>query len=109
MIFCSIMIGLRGPYFAIGSLGLAVAADEVTITIEYVGRASGKSMPLFPKRNYSEEHIGSDVAAVYEPEKEKKEELKKEEEELKKDEEEEQKKEEEEAYATAMPEHNFDE
>lgn len=66
---------------------------------------NGKSLPLFPKRSYSEEHIGSDVAAVYEPEKEKKEELKKEEEkELKKEEEEE-----EEGYATAMPEHYFDE
>ena len=42
------MFGLRGPYFAIGSLGVAVAAAELTITIDYVGGASGISMPLFP-------------------------------------------------------------
>ena len=42
------MYGLRGPYFAIGSLGIAVAAAELTITIDYVGGASGISMPLFP-------------------------------------------------------------
>ena len=42
------MFGLRGPYFAIGSLGIAVAAAELTITIDYVGGASGISMPLFP-------------------------------------------------------------
>jgi branched-chain amino acid transport system permease protein len=42
------MFGLRGPYFAIGSLGLAIAAAELTITMDYVGGASGISMPLFP-------------------------------------------------------------
>ena len=42
------MFGLRGPYFAIGSLGVAVATAELTITIDYVGGASGISMPLFP-------------------------------------------------------------
>jgi branched-chain amino acid transport system permease protein len=42
------MFGLRGPYFAIGSLGVAVMVAEVTITINYVGGASGISMPLFP-------------------------------------------------------------
>jgi branched-chain amino acid transport system permease protein len=42
------MFGLRGPYFAIGSLGLAIAVAEITITINYVGGASGISMPLFP-------------------------------------------------------------
>jgi branched-chain amino acid transport system permease protein len=48
VVFSSFMFGLRGPYFAIGSLGLAIAAAEVTITIDYVGGASGISMPLFP-------------------------------------------------------------
>ncbi len=48
IVFSSFMFGLRGPYFAIGSLGLAIAAAEVTITIDYVGAASGISMPLFP-------------------------------------------------------------
>ena len=48
LIFSTFMFGLRGPYFAIGSLGLAIAVAEITITIEYVGGASGISMPLFP-------------------------------------------------------------
>ena len=48
LVFSSFMFGLRGPYFAIGSLGLAIAVAEVTITIDYVGGASGISMPLFP-------------------------------------------------------------
>ncbi len=48
VIFSSFMFGLRGPYFAIGSLGLAIAAAELTITVDYVGGASGISMPLFP-------------------------------------------------------------
>ena len=48
VIFSSFMFGLRGPYFAIGSLGLYIAAAELTITVDYVGGASGISMPLFP-------------------------------------------------------------
>ena len=48
LVFSTFMFGLRGPYFAIGSLGLAIAAAEITITIDYVGGASGISMPLFP-------------------------------------------------------------
>ena len=48
MILSTFMFGLRGPYFAIGSLGIAVASAELTITIDYVGGASGISMPLFP-------------------------------------------------------------
>ena len=48
LVFSSFMFGLRGPYFAIGSLGLAIATAEITITINYVGGASGITMPLFP-------------------------------------------------------------
>ena len=48
MLFSTFMFGLRGPYFAIGSLGLAIAAAEITVTIDYVGGASGISMPMFP-------------------------------------------------------------
>lgn len=48
LLLSTFMFGLRGPYFAIGSLGIAVATAELTITIEYVGGASGISMPLFP-------------------------------------------------------------
>ena len=48
LVLSTFMFGLRGPYFAIGSLGVAVATAELTITIDYVGGASGISMPLFP-------------------------------------------------------------
>ena len=48
VVLSTFMFGLRGPYFAIGSLGIAVATAELTITIDYVGGASGISMPLFP-------------------------------------------------------------
>jgi branched-chain amino acid transport system permease protein len=48
IVFSSFMFGLRGPYFAIGSLGLAIAVAEVTSSITYIGGASGISMPLFP-------------------------------------------------------------
>ncbi len=48
IILSTFMFGLRGPYFAIGSLGIAIAAAEITITIQYVGGASGISMPLYP-------------------------------------------------------------
>ncbi len=40
--------GLRGPYFAIGTLAVAVAAGELFSTWEWVGAGSGVSMPVFP-------------------------------------------------------------
>jgi len=43
-----IVFGLRGPYFAIGTLGLAVASAELTASWDWVGAASGISMPVFP-------------------------------------------------------------
>jgi branched-chain amino acid transport system permease protein len=43
-----IVFGLRGPYFAIGTLGVAVAAAELTASWEWVGGASGISLPVFP-------------------------------------------------------------
>ena len=43
-----ILFGLRGPYFAIGTLGLAIAAAELISSWEWVGAASGISMPVFP-------------------------------------------------------------
>lgn len=48
LFFSLFMFGLRGPYFAIGTLGLAVAAGQLTGTIDYVGGGSGISMPFFP-------------------------------------------------------------
>ena len=44
--FC--VFGLRGPYFAIGTLGIAVAAAELTSAWGYVGGGGGISMPVFP-------------------------------------------------------------
>jgi branched-chain amino acid transport system permease protein len=43
-----IVFGLRGPYFAIGTLGVAVAAAELVAAWDWVGGASGISMPTFP-------------------------------------------------------------
>jgi branched-chain amino acid transport system permease protein len=43
-----IVLGLRGPYFAIGTLGLAIAAAELMASWEFVGAAGGISMPVFP-------------------------------------------------------------
>jgi len=43
-----IVFGLRGPYFAIGTLGVAVAAAELMASWEWVGAASGISLPVFP-------------------------------------------------------------
>ena len=42
------MFGLRGPYFAIGTLGIALAAAELVSAWEYVGGGGGISMPVFP-------------------------------------------------------------
>ena len=43
-----ILFGLRGPYFAIGTLGAAIAAAELTASWNYVGAGSGIAMPVFP-------------------------------------------------------------
>ena len=42
------LFGLRGPYFAIGTLGVAVAAREVAGTIEIIGAGAGIAMPFLP-------------------------------------------------------------
>jgi branched-chain amino acid transport system permease protein len=42
------VFGLRGPYFAIGTLGVAVAGAELTASWDWVGAASGISLPVFP-------------------------------------------------------------
>ena len=42
------MLGLRGPYFAIGTLGLAVAVGELVSGWSYVGGGGGISMPVYP-------------------------------------------------------------
>lgn len=42
------VFGLRGPYFAIGTLGMAIAAGELMGTWEWVGGGGGIGMPVFP-------------------------------------------------------------
>ena len=44
----SAVFGLRGAYFAIGTLGLSLAAAELVGGWEYVGGGGGISMPVFP-------------------------------------------------------------
>ena len=43
-----IVFGLRGPYFAIGTLGVALAAGELVGAWDYVGGGGGISLPTFP-------------------------------------------------------------
>jgi branched-chain amino acid transport system permease protein len=44
----SAILGLRGHYFAIGTLGLGVAAGEFASGWDYVGAGSGMVPPLYP-------------------------------------------------------------
>ncbi|MGB0506797.1 MAG: branched-chain amino acid ABC transporter permease [Pikeienuella sp.] len=43
-----LLFGLRGPYFAIGTLAVSIAAGELFGTWEWVGGGQGISMPPFP-------------------------------------------------------------
>ena len=43
-----VVFGLRGPYFAIGTLGVALAAGELVSAWQYVGAGGGVSMPVYP-------------------------------------------------------------
>lgn len=42
------MLGLRGHYFAIGTLGLGIAAGEIAAGWDYIGAGSGMVPPQFP-------------------------------------------------------------
>ncbi|HEY2921794.1 MAG TPA: branched-chain amino acid ABC transporter permease [Candidatus Binatia bacterium] len=44
----SAILGLRGHYFAIGTLGLGVAAAEFASGWDYIGAGSGMVTPLYP-------------------------------------------------------------
>lgn len=44
------MLGLRGHYFAIGTLGLGVAAGDIAAGWNFIGAGSGMVPPLFPGR-----------------------------------------------------------
>ncbi|MCG8593380.1 MAG: hypothetical protein MI785_03285, partial [Kiloniellales bacterium] len=48
VIFGWIVFGLRGPYFAIGTLGVAIAAGELVGAWDWLGGGSGISMPTYP-------------------------------------------------------------
>jgi branched-chain amino acid transport system permease protein len=55
-LFCSLVavvigyitFGLRGPYFAIGTLGVAIAAGELVSNWEWVGGGQGIALPVYP-------------------------------------------------------------
>ena len=55
-LFCSIVavvigyltFGLRGPYFAIGTLGVAIAAGELVSNWDWVGGGQGIALPVYP-------------------------------------------------------------
>lgn len=61
-IFCAIsavvlgvvLFGLRGPYFAIGTLGVAIAAGELVSNWEWVGGGQGISMPNYPGDDFDQ-------------------------------------------------------
>jgi len=42
------VFGLRGPYFAIGTLGIALAAGELVGAWSWVGGGGGIALPVFP-------------------------------------------------------------
>lgn len=42
------MLGLRGHYFAIGTLGIGIAAGEFASGWDYIGAGSGMVTPLYP-------------------------------------------------------------
>jgi branched-chain amino acid transport system permease protein len=48
VVFGWIVFGLRGPYFAIGTLGVALAAGELMGTWDYVGGGGGITVPIYP-------------------------------------------------------------
>ena len=43
-----ITFGLRGPYFAIGTLGVAIAAGELVSNWDWVGGGQGIQLPVYP-------------------------------------------------------------
>jgi len=50
---CAVLIGvvtfgLRGPYFAIGTLGVAIATGELVSNWDWVGGGQGISLPVYP-------------------------------------------------------------
>lgn len=48
VLLSQVFFGLRGPYFAIGTLGVAIAAGELIGAWDYVGGGGGIALPVFP-------------------------------------------------------------
>lgn len=48
VLLSQVFFGLRGPYFAIGTLGVALAAGELIGAWDYVGGGGGIALPVFP-------------------------------------------------------------
>jgi len=46
--FGAAILGLRGHYFAIGTLGLGIASGEIAAGIPYIGGGKGLVPPIFP-------------------------------------------------------------
>jgi len=51
------ILGLRGQYFAIGTLGLGVAAAEFASGWDFIGAGSGMVTPIFPGEVGGREHF----------------------------------------------------
>jgi len=49
------ILGMRGHYFAICTLGLGIAAGEIASGIDYIGAGSGMVTPLYPETAGSKE------------------------------------------------------
>jgi branched-chain amino acid transport system permease protein len=48
VIIGSLTFGLRGPYFAIGTLGVAIAAGELVSNWDWIGGGQGIALPVYP-------------------------------------------------------------
>jgi branched-chain amino acid transport system permease protein len=48
LVFGAALLGIRGHYFAIATLGLGIAAGEIAAGWDYIGAGSGLAMPLYP-------------------------------------------------------------
>jgi branched-chain amino acid transport system permease protein len=48
VIFGPAILGLRGHYFAIATLGMGIAAADIAAGWEYIGAASGMAAPVYP-------------------------------------------------------------
>ena len=49
------ILGMRGHYFAICTLGLGIAAGEIATGIDYIGAGSGMVSPIYPEELWSKE------------------------------------------------------